>query len=115
MLTTDLAVSDDASPTATRWSPLTRAAFRFCVVYVGLTILFTQFFTAVFQLPSPAFVTGVQDLFAFVGTHVFRVGPITLQFSGSGDKLIDWVQAGTLSLIALITTAGWTLFSRRES
>jgi hypothetical protein len=29
-------------------------------------------------------VTGVQDLFAFVGTHVFRVGLITLQFSGSG-------------------------------
>ena len=41
--------------------------------------------------------------------------PITLQFSGSGDKLIDWVQAGTLLLIALITTAVWSLISRRES
>ena len=48
-------------------------------------------------------------------THVFRVGPITLQFSGSGDKLIDWVQAGTLLLIALIATAVWSLISRRES
>ena len=112
---TDLAVSDVASPTATRWSPVTRVAFRFCVVYFGLTILFTQLFTAVFQLPSPAFVTGVQDLFAAVREHVFRVGPITLQFSGSGDKLIDWVQAGTLFLIALFSTAVWSLVSRRES
>lgn len=74
MLTTELAASGVASPPARRWSPATRVAFRFCLVYFGLTILFTQFFTAVFQLPSPAFVTGVQDLFAFVGTHVFRVG-----------------------------------------
>ena len=115
MPTTDLAVSDDASPTATRWSPATRIAFRFCVVYFGLTILFTQLFTAVFQLPSPAFVTGVLDLFALVGEHVFRVGPITLQFSGSGDKLIDWVQAGTLLLVALLSTAVWSLVSRRVS
>jgi hypothetical protein len=115
MLRTDLAVSDDASPTATRWSPATRIAFRFCVVYFGLTILFTQLFTAVFQLPSPAFVTGVLDLFALVGEHIFRVGPITLQFSGSGDKLIDWVQAGTLLLVALLSTAVWSLVSRRVS
>ena len=115
MLSTDIAVSDDASPTATRWSPATRIAFRFCVVYFGLTILFTQLFTAVFQLPSPAFVTGVLDLFALVGEHIFRVGPITLQFSGSGDKLIDWVQAGTLLLIALLSTAVWSLVSRRVS
>jgi hypothetical protein len=94
---------------------VTRVAFRLCVVYFGLTVLFTQLFTAVFQLPSPAFVAGVQDLFALVGEHVFRVGPITLQFSGSGDKLIDWVQAGTLLLIALLSTAVWSLVSRRDS
>ena len=79
---TEPAASDVTSPAA-RWSPATRVAFRFCAVYFGLTILFTQLFTAVFQLPSPAFVTGVLDLFALVGEHVFRVGPITLQFSGS--------------------------------
>ena len=111
---TEPAASDVTSPAA-RWSPATRVAFRFCVVYFGLTILFTQLFTAVFQLPSPAFVTGVLDLFALVGEHVFRVGPITLQFSGSGDKLIDWVQAGTLLLIALLSTAVWSLVSRRVS
>jgi hypothetical protein len=115
MLTTGPAGSDIASPNATRWSPATRIAFRFCVVYVGLTILFTQLFGAVFQLPSPVFVTGVQDLFALVGTHVFHVGPITLQLSGSGDKLIDWVQAGTLFLIALLASAVWSLVSRRDS
>ena len=98
-----------------RWSPATRVAFRFCVVYFGLTILFTQLFTSVFQLPSPAFVTGVQDLFAFVGEHVFRVGPIPLEFSGSGDRLIDWVQAGTLLLIALLSTVVWSLVSPRHS
>ena len=115
MLTTGPAGSDVTSPAATRWSPATRIAFRFCVVYFGLTILFTQLFGAVFQLPSPAFVTGVQDLFAFVGEHVFGVGPIQLQLSGSGDKLIDWVQAGTLLLFALASTVVWSLVSQRDS
>jgi hypothetical protein len=47
--------------------------------------------------------------------RLFRVGPITLAFSGSGDKLIDWVQAGTLLLIALIATAVWSFVSRSSS
>ena len=59
--------------------------------------------------------TGVPDLFAAVGEHVFGLGPITVQLSGSGDKLIDWVQAGTLLIVALFTTIAWSLLSRRDS
>ena len=114
MLTTEPGVSDVTVP-APAWSQTTRIAFRFCVVYFSLTILFTQLFSAVFHLPSPAFVTGVPDLFAFVGEHIFGVGPITVQLSGSGDKLIDWVQAGTLLLVALFSTVVWSLVSRRDS
>jgi hypothetical protein len=115
MMTTEPTVSDVRSSRATHWSPATRVAFRFCLIYFSLTILFTQLFMAVFQLPGPGFVTGVPQLFALVGKYVFRVGEIPLQFSGSGDKLIDWVQAGTLLVIALLSTAGWSLVSRRES
>jgi hypothetical protein len=115
MLKTGLGVSDPTTPTAARWSLATRIAFRFSVVYFSLTILCTQLFSAVFLLPSPVFLTGVQNLFAIVGERLFRVGPITLAFSGSGDKLIDWVQAGTLLLIALIAAVAWSFVSRRAS
>ena len=115
MLTTGLGVSEPTAPAAVRWSLATRIAFRFAVVYFGLTILCTQLFSAVFLLPSPVFLTGVQNLFVIVGERLFRVGPITLAFSGSGDKLIDWVQAGTLLLIALITTVVWSVVSRSAS
>jgi hypothetical protein len=114
--TADLAGSDLATPLVPRWSVATRLAFRFSVVYFGLTILFSQLFSAVFLLPSPRYFTGVNDLVGAVGTHVFRIdGPIPAEFSGSGDRLIDWVLTGTLLLVAVIATTVWSLISRRES
>ena len=116
MLTTEIAsTSPTTTPDTMRWTPATRVAFRFCAVYFGLTILFTQLFSAVFQLPSPIFLTGVQNLFAVVGERIFGVDPITLSFSGSGDKLIDWVQAATLLLFAFVSSLVWSLASRRDS
>ena len=116
MPTAEVAGSDVAAPPVPRWSVATRVAFRFSVVYFGLTVLFSQLFSAVFLLPSPRYLTGVNDLVSAVGTHVFRIdGSIPTEFSGSGDRLIDWVLTGTLLLVAGIATVAWTLVSRRES
>jgi hypothetical protein len=105
-----------ASPPAPRWSAATRLAFRFSVVYLGLTILTTQLFSAVFMLPSPRFLTGFNDLLAWVGTHVFQIsGPIPVEFTGSGDTLLNWVLTGTLLIIAACVTAVWSLVSRHNS
>ena len=110
------ATAATASTSAPRWSLATRIAFRFSALYFGLTILSTQLFSAVFMLPSPRYLTGFNDALVWVGTHVFRISrPIPMQFSGSGDKLIDWVLAGTLLLIALLATIVWSLLSRRAS
>ncbi len=99
-----------------RWSAATRVAFRFSVVYLGLTIVSTQLFSAVFMLPSPRFLTGVNDLVAWIGTHIFRIsGPISVAFTGSGDTLLNWVLTGTLLIIAVCVTAVWSLVSRRDS
>lgn len=116
MPTAEVAGSDLATPLVPRWSVATRLAFRFSVVYFGLTILFSQLFSAVFLLPSPRYLTGVNDLVSAVGTRAFRIdGPIPAVFSGSGDRLIDWVLAGTLLLVAVTATSVWSLMSRRES
>jgi hypothetical protein len=104
------------SPPAPRWSAPTRVAFRFAVVYLGLTILTTQLFSAVFMLPSPRFLQGVNDLLVWVGTHVFRIsGPIPVEFTGSGDTLLNWVLTATLLIVAVGATATWSLVSRRDS
>ena len=101
---------------APKWPVAARVAFRFSVVYFGLTILFSQLFSAVFMLPSPRDLTGAKDLVAAAGTHIFRIdGPISIEFAGSGDRLIDWVLTATLLLAALIATAAWSLINGSQS
>ena len=101
---------------APRWSAATRVAFRFSVVYLCLTIFSTQLFSAVFMLPSPRFLTGVNDLLAWVATRVFQVrGPIPVEFTGSGDTLLNWVLTGTMLILAGCVAVVWSLVSTRDS
>ncbi len=108
-------MASDSAPLP-RWSAATRVAFRFTVVYFGLTILSTQLFTAVFLLPGPRYLEGVNGLLAAAGAVVFRIDvPIPSELSGSSDRLIDWVLTGILLLIALAAASAWSLMSRRQS
>ena len=116
MRTAEVAAPEIASPPDARWSPATRIAFRFSVVYLGLTILCSQLFSAVFRLPSPRFLTVFNDLLVAVGHNVFRIkGPIPVELTGSGDTLLNWVLTATLLIIAASATLVWSIVSRRES
>src|SRR5690349_17409509 len=121
-------VSESAPETAARhtpsqgdtaaWTPATRIAFRFCVLYFGLYVLLSQMLAG--MLPIPKFripVLGekppVAPLAIWVGNHLLGVKP-TVHPSGSGDTLFDWTLAFTLILLAAIGTVVWSI-ARRET
>lgn len=106
-----------------RWNPLTRIAFRFCFVYLGLfcltipqiTLMGAGWFITALPLRAGLW---VQQLFepalGWVGRVVFGVDA-RVYFSGSGDQAIIWVQVFCLFVIALVATAVWTLLDRRRT
>src|SRR5262249_12115831 len=52
----------------------------------------------------------------WVGANVLRIStPISLAGSGSGDKLLDWVQAFSLVLVSVGVVAIWSLLDRRRA
>ena len=56
-----------------------------------------------------------KGLFAWIGAHVLGSRTaVSLQQSGSGDKLFDWVQSFSLLLIAVIVTAVWSFVARER-
>jgi len=106
-----------------RWHPLTRIAFRFCVVYFGLfCVAIPQIIVSyagwfVPSLPSYSHMW-VQRLFepplGWVGRVVFGVHA-QVYLSGSGDQAIFWVTLFCVLIIAVVATAVWTLLDRRRT
>jgi len=116
------AVPDTLAPSATdvRWRTTTMVAFRLCFVYFGLYILSTQMISSMgplpIRIPPLRALPPVRDAFLWVGAHVLRISaPISIAGSGSGDKLIDWVQTFSLVLAAAAGTAIWSVIDRRRA
>ena len=76
------------------WRPATRIAFRFCVLYFGLYVVFTQMLGSLFRMPIPAFgrIPPMYTLVSWTASHVFHVTRPLIAAGGSGDKTYDWVQ-----------------------
>lgn len=101
------------------WSPATRIAFRYCVLYFGIYILTTQMFGGMlpnpwYRVPVLAETLPMRPLVLWVGNHILGVKP-TVHPTGSGDTLFDWTHAFTLLLLAALGTAVWTLLARATS
>jgi len=102
------------------WTPFTRIAFRFCVVYFGLYCLLTQIITNVLiipkvDLPDPCYLAPFRAVVFWVGAHLFRLStPLVYSGSGSGDKYYDWVVVFCLLVFAVIATAVWSILDRRR-
>jgi len=105
-----------------RWNLLTRVAFRFCAIYFTLYVLFTQMISSLLPVPGNGFGVpplesfgAVQRVLNFVGVHILRIShPISFRPSGSGDKLVDWILAFTLLLVAAAGTVAWSILDRRR-
>lgn len=102
-----------------RWNLATRIGFRFTFIYFSLYIALTQMaggllpFEWTPNLGGSAF---MQRVITWVGLHVFRLGgPPSFQPSGSGDKLIDYLQAATMLMAAAAVTLVWSLVDRKRA
>ena len=98
-----------------RWSPVTRIAFRFCFLYFGLYVLMTQMLSGLLQLPVPRFdrMLLAKPVEA-VARNVFGVTQPLVIFSGSGDKIYDWVLAFCMLIVATVATVGWSIVRRHK-
>lgn len=106
-----------------RWHPLTRVAFRFCVVYFGLFCLLYAEFMVVFTgvggwwMPREASswqMNTLRPVTEWVGRHVFGVDAVLHTDSRSGDQAAMWVFMFTLLIVSLAATLLWTVLDRRR-
>jgi hypothetical protein len=98
------------------WSWGRKVSFRFFFVFFGL-------FVFPFPLSMIPGVANITDpyfqfwtwLIGIVGKNILGIQQeLTLTFSGSGDKLYDWVQYFTTLLLAVLATIIWTLLDRNR-
>ena len=101
-----------------RWNLATRIAFRFTFLYFSLYVLTTQMLGGLLPFqwtPNFGGMRFMQGAISWVGVHVFRLGaPPSFQMSGSGDKMIDYLQAATLLMAAAAATVVWSLVDRKR-
>ncbi|WP_167768725.1 DoxX family protein [Nocardia sp. CS682] len=114
----------DTTSAPAGWPPLTRIAFRFCVVYFGLYGLLLTMIP--FALLGPlsrslhGFIGpwGVTSLLnpvtGWVGSTLFGVDAVLRQDSGAGDQTAVWVQVFCVLVVAVAATMVWTVLDRRS-
>jgi len=111
---------EQIQPAAQLWSPASRVAFRFCLVYFGLFCLSNQIFGSLLPLPSvdipdPAGLWPMRQIIFWTAAHVFHVTqPLVYTGSGSGDKTFDWVLSFCLLVVAALSTAIWSALDRQR-
>lgn len=97
------------------WSPATRIAFRFCMIYFGLYVITTQMMPGMaLIIPDLGAIPPMRNLTLWVGHHLLGIATIPMQPSGSGDRLFNWTHAFTILLIAAISTVIWSVVARRR-
>jgi hypothetical protein len=101
-----------------RWNLATRIAFRFSFLYFSLYVVTTQMLGGLLPFqwtPNLGGMTFMQRVISWVGVHVFRLGAApSFQRSGSGDKLIDYLQVAALLMAAAAATVVWSLVDRKR-
>jgi hypothetical protein len=101
------------------WTPATRLAFRFCVVYLGLFCLVTQISGSL--LPNLFFYyRGLGRLWP-LREATFGIAHALFGWSlpaddaiSSGEPLFFWVQAAWVLFVSICVTAIWSLADRRR-
>ncbi len=105
---------------APRWSPATRAAFRFCFVYLGLFCLATQILGSLMPIPKVDIpdlqsLWPIRPVILWVAAHILRIAhPIAYADTGSGDRTFDWIVALVLLNVAAVATVIWSFLDRRR-
>ena len=99
------------------WTPLTRLAFRFCFVYLGLFSLLTQISGS--MIPNLSFyyrglgrLWPVREVTSWTARNVF--GAAQVDDVAGGEPAFFWVQAFWVLIVAVLVTAIWSVLDRRR-
>ncbi|UZR98059.1 hypothetical protein [Chondrinema litorale] len=110
---------ESSTTTATSWHTLRKITFRFFFVLFGLFIF--PFPVNVFDfVPGISFLIDSYDAFwvwltNLTGTYLLGLDQtLELTFTGSGDKLFDWVMYLTILIISIISTIIWSIADRKR-
>lgn len=108
------------------WRLPTRVMFRFFALYFFMYVLTTQMLFGLLFIPTPGAVStflskGLQRFFlgpieqvvVWTGAHIFHT-TVTLGPSGSGDRMLNWVHAADLVILAVVGTVIWSIVDRRR-
>ncbi|HEX4462008.1 MAG TPA: hypothetical protein VIA18_28705 [Polyangia bacterium] len=104
------------TPPAAEWSLARRVVFRFAFLYWSLYC-----FSISSQIPGASDVYG--DKFcdrwaracAFLAHRIFHVaGDVTVTNTGSGDRIVDWVNLAVITTLAVVGTIVWSALSKRR-
>jgi hypothetical protein len=111
--------AEKATSTSTGpWNPLTRIAFRFCFIYLGLYILATQIFGSLLLIPNFHFrglgpLWPMREITIWIATHVFRIStPLTYTGESIGETSFFWVQMFWILAISILATIVWCVVER---
>ena len=106
-------------PLIPRWKPVTRVAFRFCLVYLGLFALATQISGS--MIPNPWFeyrglgkLWPVREVTFWIAQHVFGASLGPNDAKAGGEPLFFWIQAFCLLIVSVLATAIWSAMDRRR-
>jgi len=109
--------ADNSAPATEKdWTLAQRFGFRALLLYVALY----TFPGPISELPgtdllSDPYAAFWRKVVPWFGAHALRLShPVSVQPSGSGDKLFDWVQIVLLAVIALVGATVWTMTDRRH-
>src|SRR5205823_10010276 len=100
------------------WTPLTRTAFRFSFVYLGLFCVASQIAGSLFLLPGVGFrgfglIWPMRQITFSVAQRFFGVtDPVYI--SGKGEMLFFWVQALWLLVLSIAATVVWSVLDRKR-
>ncbi|MEU6587194.1 DoxX family protein [Nocardia sp. NPDC046763] len=122
-IATDDAEAEPARPEPVWWRPLTRIAFRFCFLYLGLFCLLTP--PIVFVLTGWFghwlgygaqywHIRKLQPALNWVGEHLFGT-TAQLYPNGVGDQTIFWVLLFCILAVAVAGTVAWSVLDRRRT
>ena len=108
------------APRVPRWTPLTRAVFRFLFVYLGLYSFASQIAGGMLLLPGLAFPSlgtrwPMREITLWLAAHVFGVAGPLLYAGNSGDTLFHWIQTLWLLTLAATITLLWLRFDRQRA
>ncbi|RDI66989.1 DoxX family protein [Nocardia pseudobrasiliensis] len=107
-----------------RWHPLTRIAFRFCVVYFGLYCLLQSYIPLTLSGLAGRWIRrhGVlwnlvvtDPVTGWVGRSLFGVDAVLHNDSGAGDQTSVWVLMFCILVVTVLAAGAWTALDRRTS